>query len=120
MSSFKICFLILLICSGCAQRGYKSLLQDVPELFHDFKAENYDKKETRKNIMYVEKILPKEQKKKCEFYEEEYTLKQRPNSYQYYVPNNRVPASLNSLEVFDQWHKIKSSLSVNEKALLIK
>lgn len=78
------------------------------------------KKETPKNILYTEKTLPKSQKEKSEFYEEEYTLKEKPNSYLYYIPKERLPASISNKSQFLNWPTIETTHTKNEKALLVK
>lgn len=117
----KCIFLIIstLFVVGCASRGYDNLVQEVPELFGKFDAKKYERRETPKNILYLAKTLPKEQKEKSEFYEEEYNLKKQPNSYHYYVPKNREPSSLQNSEIFVDWPKIHTRLPGRENALLI-
>ena len=103
----KIAFFLLFIISGCASRGYKGLAEEVPEIFPEFKVENYEKKETPRNIVYTEKILPDSEKEKKEFYEEEYIKKKKPESYGYYVPKDRV------LELESKNPLLKELLKVN-------
>ncbi len=110
--------LILLTTVGCANRGYDSLAQEVPELFPDFDKSNYVKLDLPKNKVYVQKILPESEKKITEFNEINYLKKQKPKSYEYYVPIRRMPSSVDS-SLFDSYQRIRSSYNSNIKSILI-
>jgi len=118
MNKIVILSLILFTIS-CANRGYDSLSQEVPELFPGFQKNNYVKKETPKNIMYISKQLPENQKNKEEFYENEYNLNKNTKTYHYYVPKNRVPSSLSNNIEFIGWPKIQTKLLGIDEAVLI-
>jgi len=115
----KFIIFSIFIISGCAHRGYDGLVQEVPELFPGFKSENYEKKETPQNIVYVEKNLPESEKKKEEFYEEEYLKARNPSSYHYYVPKNRVSKLSNEKSILKNWPTINTSHNKKHRAYLI-
>ena len=104
---------------GCAHRGYDSLTQEVPELFSDFKAENYERKETPKNIAYLEKVLPESEKNKEEFHKKEYVFKEDIKSYDYYVPRTRYP-SFNQIDLFNDMERTKTTYDKTTNAILIR
>lgn len=105
--------------SGCASRGYDTLFEEVPQLFPEFKAENYVKKETPQNIIYVEKTLPEKEKSKEEFYSEEYEKRKKVKSYSYYVPKDQIPAPVDN-KLFNNFSRIKTTGNKKIKAILIK
>jgi len=115
----KILIIIVLIASGCANRGYRTLSQEVPELFPDFKAENYEKKETPKNIVYTEKVLPQSEKDKKEFHEKEYVFKKGIKSYNFHVPRARLPSS-GGIDLLIDIERIKTTFDKNTSAILIR
>ena len=117
MSNILMSSLFALLLTACASRGYKGLQTEVPELFPGFKPEEYVKKETPKNIMYVEKKLPAEELEKEEFYKEDYIKTNQPDSYSYYTPNNRLPGFK---DFFKDMERVITTHDENVKAVLVK
>lgn len=110
----------LILITSCASRGYKSLHQDVPELFFkDFKEENYIKKETPKNVIYVEKVLPEEEKNKEEFIGDHYQANTESKTYGFYIPNSRIPGKRFDLSIIKGFPVIKTTKDLYKKAILI-
>ncbi len=110
--------IILLSTVACANRGYDSLAQEVPELFLDIDKSKYVKLTLPNNTVYIDKNLPSQEQQITDFNEENYLKKQKLNSYNYYIPKNRVPSSV-SLNLFSDYKRIKSSYNPNTDALLI-
>ena len=115
----KLCVIIIfLLVVSCANRGYDSLIQEVPELFSDFDKNNYVELDLPQNTVYVEKKLPIEEKEITEFDEKRYIKKQNIKSYDYYVPKNRVSGS-SSIKLFENLKRIKSSHNTKIDAILV-
>lgn len=116
MKNRLIIFVLTFVLLSCANRGYDTLSLEVPEFFPGFNPDLYEINETPKNIMYVQKSLPKEQKQKLEFIDGEYQLIKK-SAYLYYVPVERKPSSFIDKEKYKNWPKIKLN---DFDALLIK
>lgn len=114
----KFFFIYSFFLVGCVSRGYSELVDEVPELFPEFHAENYYKKETPKNIIYVENTLPESEKRKEEFRQFEYVERRKPESYRYYIPKDRLKAKSKN-RFFEKYRRISTTHKPETQALLV-